>query len=366
MSYTVTLPHYSVGADCYKEVPEICSMYGKNAVVIGGKTALQKTRPYLEEALQDSALQVLDYLWYGGNSTDTNANNLISDPTVKKADMIFAVGGGRACDTVKFVASELHKPVFTFPTLASNCAAVTAIGVFYNDDGSLNRYVYPTAPMHMFLNTAVIADSPRAYLWAGIGDALSKQYEAEYSSRNDALSHSALMGVRVAEICTDPLTEYGAEALVQCEKREAGFALEQVALDIIVSTGVTSLLVAPKTGEYYYNSTLAHCVYNGSTVTKHHANHLHGEVVSLGVLCLLKQWGNEKELKRCLDFNYSIQLPVCFDDVEIEESEFDAMADIFTKTTEWKTLKGSVTREQFLETMREMNRMGREYKKARE
>jgi len=36
---------------------------------------------------------------------------------------------------------------------------------------------------------------------------------------------------------------------------------------------------------YYYNSTLAHCVYYGSTVTEHGHHHLHGEVVSLGVLC---------------------------------------------------------------------------------
>ena len=74
---------------------------------------------------------------------------------------------------------------------------------------------------------------------------------------------------------------------------------------------------------YYYNSTLAHCVYYGSTVTEHGHHHLHGEVVSLGVLCLLEFEKDDSEVERIMEFNSSIGLPVCFDDVEIDESEFE-------------------------------------------
>ena len=48
---------------------------------------------------------------------------------VKNADMIFAVGGGRAVDTCKTAADLMHKPLFTFPTLGSNCAGCTAIAL---------------------------------------------------------------------------------------------------------------------------------------------------------------------------------------------------------------------------------------------
>ena len=89
--------------------------------------------------------------------------------------MIFAVGGGRACDTCKYVANEMDKPLFCFPTVASNCASVTAISVIYNPDGSFREYYYPKNANHTFIESSIIADSPEELLWAGIGDALSKR-----------------------------------------------------------------------------------------------------------------------------------------------------------------------------------------------
>ncbi len=363
MSYTVNLPHYSVGADCYQEIPKICGRFGKTAAVVGGRIAMEKARPYLTKALENSDFRILEYVWYGGNSTYENGDRVLSNENVRNADVIFAVGGGRACDTGKYVADQLHKPLFTFPTLGSNCAAVTAISVIYNEDGSFREYYYPDSAEHMFLNTAVVADSPVDYLWAGIGDALSKEYEAVFSSSQDALDakHSPLIGVQVSHACTNPLMEFGRQALEDCRHHVASNALEQVALDIIVSTGIVSLLVS-KAGDYYYNSTLAHCVYYGSTVTKKGEQHLHGEVVSLGVLCLLEYEKNKTELQRCMAFNASLGLPVCFDDVEIEESEFDVMADKFVQTTEWAHVPAGVTREGFLSAMRALNARGRAYK----
>ena len=42
MSYNEFLPCYSIGDDCYKEIPYVTRRYGKTAVVIGGKTAMEK------------------------------------------------------------------------------------------------------------------------------------------------------------------------------------------------------------------------------------------------------------------------------------------------------------------------------------
>ena len=42
--YTVYLPSYSVGADCYKEIESVVKSYGTKAVVVGGKTAMEKSR----------------------------------------------------------------------------------------------------------------------------------------------------------------------------------------------------------------------------------------------------------------------------------------------------------------------------------
>lgn len=358
--YSLCLPHYSVGTDCYKEIPYFARYYGRKAVVIGGETAMSKARKPLLDGIAGSDMEILDFLWYGGESTYENGDALIANETVQKADIIFGVGGGRACDTAKYVASKMDKPIFTFPTVGSNCSSVSAISVIYYPDHSFRGYFFPRVPEHTFINTAVIADSPYDLLWAGIGDALSKECEAVFSSRGISLSHTPLMGVQLSRICTEPLLRYGKEALESCRRKEAGEALEQVVLDIIVSTGLVSNMTA-HTPEYYYNASLAHCVYYGSTVTEKGHSHLHGEIVALGTLCLLTFDKNYEARDRIMEFNHQLGLPVCFDEVEIREDEFEKMADKASASTEWQFRPEGITRQQFIDAMREQNQAGRSF-----
>jgi len=200
-------------------------------------------------------------------------------------------------------------------------------------------------------------------LWAGIGDALSKECEAVFASKEDELSHTPMMGVQLSKICTTPLVEYGKKALDDLKANKVSYELEQVALDIIISTGLVSNMVsaAPK---YYYNSSLAHCVYYGSTVTKGGEKHLHGEIVSLGVLCLLTFEKAYEERERIAKFNKSMGLPVCFEDIEITEDDFDAMAEKVMTTTEWefRPKNAGVTKESFIECMKETDDFGKALK----
>ena len=186
MSYNEFLPCYSIGDDCYKEIPYVTRRYGKTAVVIGGKTAMEKAKPELLAALKGSDLEITDFIWYGGDSNYENIEMLKAMPEVQNADMVFGVGGGRAVDTVKTLCDRIDKPFFTFPTLASNCASCTAISVIYNADGTFKEYAYLKAPaLHTFINTKIIAESPEKLFWAGIGDALSKEYEVVYTDRTE-------------------------------------------------------------------------------------------------------------------------------------------------------------------------------------
>lgn len=361
MGYSVFLPDYSIGEDCYKQIPKLAQRYGgKKAVVIGGKTAMSKAKDALFDGIKGSDMEITDFIWYGGDSSYENGNALIANKRVQDADIIFGVGGGRACDTAKYVANELDKPLFNFPTVASNCASVTAICVIYDKNGAFKEYYYPKLANHTFINTRIIANSPYELLWAGIGDALSKEFEAVFSSKDDKLSHTPLMGVQLSKVCTAPLLEYGKEALESLKSHKASEALMQVALDIIISTGIVSNM-ATQIPDYYYNSSLAHCVYYGSTVTKGGHRHLHGEVVSLGVLCLLAYEKEYKTRDDIMRFNHSVGLPVCFRDIDISEGEFEAMADKAETSTEWKYRPKDVTREKFITSMKEQNQAGEEF-----
>lgn len=359
-NYSVYLPSYSIGEGCYAQVPYVTRFFGKTAVVVGGKTAMAKAKDKLLAAVAGTDVKVLDFVWYGGDSSYENGDMLAENEAVKAADMIFGMGGGRACDTAKYLADKLDKPLFTFPTVASNCAAVTAISVMYNANGTFKDYYYPKLANHCFIESSVIADSPERLLWAGIGDALSKECEAVFSSKDDQLAHTPLMGRQLSRVCTDPLLEYGEEALFSIRKKEPSFALDQVTLDIIVSTGVVSNMMTTE-HDYYYNSTLAHCVYYGSTVTEKGHGHLHGEVVSLGVLCLLEYAGEDEMFARIQNFNHRLGLPVSFDEVEISEDEFEKMADKFTATTEWAHMPAGVTRADFIKAMKRTNAKGQSF-----
>ena len=43
-NYNVYLPNYSVGAGCYSEIPKVARRLGNKAIVIGGRTAIDKAK----------------------------------------------------------------------------------------------------------------------------------------------------------------------------------------------------------------------------------------------------------------------------------------------------------------------------------
>lgn len=57
MPYSLHLPGYSIGDNAYEKIDAIVSTYGSSVAVIGGKTALEKSRPRLEAALAIAELK---------------------------------------------------------------------------------------------------------------------------------------------------------------------------------------------------------------------------------------------------------------------------------------------------------------------
>lgn len=202
-TYSEFLPSYSVGVDCYKAIPEIVKPYGKKAVAVGGKTAMEKSKKALLEGIKGSDIEIIDFVWYGGDSSYENVEKIKNNPSVQKADMVFGIGGGRAVDTAKTYCALYNKPLFSFPTIASNCASCTSLSVMYNPDGTFKEYSYHKAPaIHTFINTKIIAESPEKLMWAGIGDALSKEYEVIFACREKNMIHTPLLGKAIASAST--------------------------------------------------------------------------------------------------------------------------------------------------------------------
>ncbi len=68
--------------------------------------------------LDKAGIKVLDIIHFGGECTFARGKEIAQMASVKDADFLFAVGGGKAMDTVKVVAIELDdKPFFTIQPL---------------------------------------------------------------------------------------------------------------------------------------------------------------------------------------------------------------------------------------------------------
>ena len=329
MAQTVTFAGYTIGygQETYEQLIPICSRYGKKIVVIGGEKALAAAKPYITEAVKDSDLEILGFEWFGGVASYENVDRLKELDTVKNADMVFGVGGGKAIDTAKCTAFQTGKPLFTFPTIAATCASTTAIGVMYYPNGVQKDVFIANRPaIHNFINLDIIAQAPPVYLWAGIGDTLAKFTEVPFSSRGHELemAHKDALPLCMSKMTGEPLLQYGKQAMDDVKAGKSSFALEQVVLAVVITSGMVSYLI----DSYKYNSNMGHAIFYGMTVLPQiEERHLHGEVVSYGVLCMLMMDKQMDLLDRIYKFMKSIGLPTKLADMEVTLDEMGPALD---------------------------------------
>ena len=362
---TIQMSSYTVGEDCFEAIPAVLAPYqAKSVVLVGGRRALAAAAPGIRAALDSADVQILDEIVYGTDSTQSAIDTLVANQAFRDADIAFAIGGGKAIDTVKTAAKELDKTVFSVPTICSNCSSATAIAVVYNDDHSLKGYAYPDAPAHIFINPAIIAAAPEEYFWAGIGDALSKQPEVEYATSEAELTHTGTLGLTLAHTCTDPLMAYGEQGMADVRAGQSSEAVRLIALDIVVNTGYVSNLTNQP--DFYYNSSLAHAFYNATTgVQRPGRTHLHGEVVSFGVLVLFAYTGDTEQLARYAAFNKKLGLPVTLAELDLDESHLQRIAELAQNTNEWKQANPApFSPEGFIEAIKAADAFGRNLKSA--
>ena len=50
----IFFPSYTIGEDAYASIPSICSDFGSSAVIIGGRTALEKAEKSIISAVKNS------------------------------------------------------------------------------------------------------------------------------------------------------------------------------------------------------------------------------------------------------------------------------------------------------------------------
>lgn len=333
--------NYSVGEDCFQELPAVLETYGfKHLALIGGQKALATVEEELTGILEKANVEVTGSFVYGKAATQSNIDTLVHTKEVQEADVLIGIGGGQALDTVKKVARALGKDLLTVPTICSTCAAATGIAVVYKEDHSFDYYESGKPPLHTFINTKVLAQAPDHYFWAGIGDGISKGPEVaravqEAVTRGFVPPHPVLLGQAIAASSISSLYEYAEEAMADVRANKVSQAVEEVALAIIISTAYASNLVVQPPA-FDLTTCHAHAFYNGTTVIQSSREHLHGSIVAFGVMVLHAYFGEGEELATVAAFNQKLGLPICLSDISLNQEDIPAIVAYAGTTAEYR------------------------------
>ncbi len=290
------LADYSIGTDAYKNIKPVCSQLGKRVLIVGGETALSKAKDKLQKEMTD--FDIVGTIVYGKESTRKRAEELFEAYKDVTVDFVMGVGGGKALDTSKCLADLLGVRVVTVPTIASTCAASSALSVMYTENHIFDGFWYLKSPaFHIFIDTEIISEAPYEFFRAGIGDTLAKFYEVEFSSRGRAKTYKDEMGISISRMCNTPLIECAFEAFEDCKQKRVSDKFEQVVLIILVSTGMVSMLINPK-----FNGAVAHALFYGLTILEgFEENFLHGDVIGYTTAVQLMLDGQYEEAKKIGD-----------------------------------------------------------------
>jgi glycerol dehydrogenase-like iron-containing ADH family enzyme len=250
---------------------------GKRPLVIAGENTFTNTKSQLQPLLKSNILEVAK-AFYSPDCSEASLETLRQAAEEHNADVIVGVGGGKALDTSKLIAHQLHLPVVTIPTSAATCAAWTALSNVYSDAGAfLYDVSLAQCPDLLILDYDLVKTAPQRTLVAGIGDAIAKWYEASVSSGHSEQT-LIIAAVQQARVLRDILFQKSVAAI----QEPGGAAWREVVDASVLLAGVIGGL-----GGAQCRTVAAHAVHNGLTHICGHGS-IHGEKVAFGILVQLR------------------------------------------------------------------------------
>lgn len=343
------------GSGALSQLGDVCRTQGSRAFILGGKTALAKTKDQIQVALAQAGVEVTASEWYGGEVTRENIHHLAQQAIKNKADFILAVGGGKALDTGKATAAECRLPIITVPTIAATCAAVTPLTVLYNDKGEFAGNLFlEDCPAATVIDTAVLLDAPVTWIEAGMGDTLAKMYELRAAASRMAPTSLTISAVINGEICYDIIRRFGSEAREAVQKQTISSQFDSTVDAIILFAGLSSIFGGDK-----LRNAAAHAIYNG--FTKIPATHevAHGLIVGYGNLCLLALEGrSDEEITGEIRLAGSCGIPTRLSQIaSMSQAELRTAAEASAKAAAMACMPFAVTADMVIDAIRRVDRL---------
>lgn len=326
---------YVQGSGAINDLGKFLSVYGKKAILIGGKRALDT----ISDAVKSTfSIAGVDYIInnFQGECSKNEINRLVEEVKKNNVDIVVGVGGGKAVDAAKACAYYSKLPIAVVPTIASTDAPCSALSVVYKDDGVFEEYlVLPSNPNMVLIDTKIVAEAPTRLFVAGMGDALATWFEAEACAKSGASNiaggKTTGAALALAKLCYETLLEYGYAAAVAVDNNVVTEAVEKIVEANTLLSGI---------GFESSGLACAHSIHNGLTVLSETHKFLHGEKVAFGTLVqLVLENRSMEEITSVLGFCAEVGLPIMLSDIGIvNPSKEDIMKVALATVKEGETM----------------------------
>ena len=273
-------PHlYIQGPDALERLPELLSGLGSRVFLVVDPFVAERYGPRLTELLGAAAMIAA----FGGECTSAEIDRMAGIAERHGADVIVGMGGGKAIDTAKGVRIKRGGRIVIVPTIASNDSPTSRLSVIYREDHVLSEVrLMSTNPDAVLVDSKLIVEAPVRFFLAGIGDALSKKYEATQCVKSG--SKNFYGGVQtecllaIASHCDAVLRRDSVAAVDDVRAHRISPAVESVIEAAVLLSGL-----AFENG----GLSIAHSLTRGFSVIPALQSFLHGEQVGFGTLVQL-------------------------------------------------------------------------------
>lgn len=316
--------HYVQGPGSLDRLGKLVATYGPRPVVVTDPFVRELLGARVEGALRATGLRP-EVRELPGEITAAAADEIAASVADVGAGVVIGLGGGKALDAGKAVSLRLGVPVVTVPTVASNDSPTSKAVAMYDDEHRMVRVDQLSANPHaVVVDTALIAAAPVHFLRAGVGDAVSKTFEAAACSAGTGVTtlgtRPLLVGSALASACHATLRAHAVAGLAACERGEVTDDLEALVEAVVLLSGM---------GFENGGLSLAHSLTRGLMQARGAKAALHGQQVAWATLVQrVAELAPDGEVSELRDFLREVGLPVTLPELGMDSPSVDEIRDI--------------------------------------
>lgn len=301
---------YEQGPGALRQLGRILSDMGRlRPLVLCDEFVSTHLWPEVGNALTEHGIEASNIV-FPGECTRAAIASLCERSADYEPDTIIALGGGKTIDTAKGMAAQLNVPIVVCPTIASSDAPTSRLIVLYDEAHKVVGVEYLNMnPSAVVVDTEVIVRAPARFFAAGIGDAISKKFEAQQcqsAGGNNSFGTPALnTALLLTEAVFKTLMTYGYRAYQAVGRHEVNDDVERVVEGTVLISGV---------GFESGGLSLAHALVRGFTALPSLTSMLHGELVAFGTLVQMSvEERPDSEILEVAQLLNNVNLPVTLD-----------------------------------------------------